>query len=333
MGKPPIWSLPWRKASAPIWARVAGFAPSVRRTRRMMFLQAATDDSSSNIRDRRLVMAGYLHTVEEWAKFSVAWDKALKAKPSIKYLKMAEARGLRGQFRGWDDTERDKKLLRLAKTIQKFLPFSYQVSVGRTTFEKLFRPDAPYGLGKPHFACVFAIVASVTGYIAERGVDAKTEFIFDRQDEVSGDIRMFFDYMCENLSDQQRTLIRETPSFEDDRDFLPLQAADMLAWHVRREHEENRAVPLPMASLLRNPHAHLILAIEADALARMAKAFRQFPGLPLTQGKGQWKDAKQEISRLLATGFKPSHGNWADMHKATLEHLARVANASKERPS
>lgn len=32
-------------------------------------------------------------------------------------------------------------------------------------------------------------------------------------------------------------MIANTPMFKDDRLLNPLQAADMLAWHIRREHQ------------------------------------------------------------------------------------------------
>jgi len=46
-------------------------------------------------------MAGYLNRANEWRLFDDAWAEELSAKPSIEYLKMVEANGLRGQFGGW----------------------------------------------------------------------------------------------------------------------------------------------------------------------------------------------------------------------------------------
>lgn len=288
----------------------------------MLFLQAATDDSGSESGDRRLFMGGYLHTAEEWAKFAVAWDKALRAKPSIDYLKMSEANNLSagGQFCGWPERARDKKLANLAAVINRFEPFAYYVSLSRVAFDRLLKPHAPYGLSKPHFTCVYAVASSVVRQLEQFGVfdDAKVNFIFDRQDEVSTDIRFMFDYMIEKLPDKARAMIGDTPHFQDDRAFVPLQAADMLVWHLRREHEQ-QGKPLPLASELRG-RAWSGINIGAEVLARWGKEFAQVPGVAMAKTKSEWKAAMRDAAEMKQAGFKPPHGHWFEIYKAVVAH-------------
>jgi hypothetical protein len=40
------------------------------------------------------------------------------------------------------------------------------------------------------------------------------------------------------LPKERTALLANRPRFEDDRDFLPLQMADLLAWHSRRDYYE-----------------------------------------------------------------------------------------------
>ncbi len=137
---------------------------------------------------------------------------------------------------------------------------------------------------------------------------------------------MYFEYMAENLPPEQRTRINEEPRFSDDKLFLPLKSADMLAWHLRTEHED--CVPpetLAMADELRLIRNFIWWSrIEASHLAKWAKEFRRFPGVPLTQGKAQWKQANREIRELHATGFKPPHGDWEHIHRAKVDHLEKI---------
>ena len=205
----------------------------------MAFLQAFIDDSASEVGDQRLFMAGYLNRAEKWALFSDAWDDELRSAPSIDYLKMAEANGLRDQFAGWEPEERDEKLNGLVRVVRHFKPLSFEVSVPRKQFNSLVKSVAPRGLGNPHFVCAFGIVSILSRFAAGAHADMPIRFIFDRQNEISGDVHTFFHQMISKLPRQAQELISGIPNFEDDKEIKPLQAADMLAWHVRREHEQS----------------------------------------------------------------------------------------------
>ena len=80
--------------------------------------------------------------------------------------------------------------------------------------------------------------------------------------------------------------------------------ADMLAWHLRREHETG--TELPRTNALRHKAVHLIQEIPDEMLRSWASHHSQQPGLPLVQTKGQWRNFKQEIERLKAAGIDPS---------------------------
>jgi hypothetical protein len=69
------------------------------------------------------------------------------------------------------------------------------------------------------------------------------DFIFDDQGQAGQKCLQWYAGLRERVSEPHRTMISNTPQFKDDRQLSPLQAADMLAWHIRREHEfpgENR---------------------------------------------------------------------------------------------
>ncbi|MCL4710686.1 MAG: DUF3800 domain-containing protein [Pseudorhodoplanes sp.] len=273
----------------------------------MAFLYAYIDDSASHVGDQRLFMAGYLNRAEQWALFSEAWDEELRAAPAIEYLKMAEAQNLRDQFTGWTPGGRDEKLRGLARVIRHFQPFSFEFSVSRAQYSSIVKPASPRGLGNAHFVCCFGMVSSLARYADGAGVRMPIKFIFDQQDGVSTDIGLFFDRMTQSLPKSARKLISGSPTFEDDKLVLPLQAADMLAWHVRREHED--CVPpdtLPMADLLRNDHGHLTSEIPESVMKSWADQFDKLPGVPLLQSKRDWRDFKKEMTRLISLGVDPS---------------------------
>jgi hypothetical protein len=291
----------------------------------LALLQAFADDSASDTGDRRLFMAGYLNRADRWALFADAWDEELRGAPSIDYLKMVEAQHLRGQFQGWAAETRDEKLRGLARVIRHFEPFSFQFSVSRERFDRLLQSVSPRGLGNPHFTCCFGIVASVARYAASQKSGLPIDFIFDEQSGVSADVQLFFGEMKKTLPRAARKLINGTPVFRDDKQFLPLQAADALVWHLRREHEV--CVPpdtLPMANLLRCSSGHLMSEIDDATLESWAAHHSRLPGIDKLQTKSEWRNIKAVIARLSSIGFVPPHGNrWKNKAYTVRERIAK----------
>ncbi len=275
----------------------------------MAFLQAFIDDSAAQTGDRRLILAGYLHRAERWAEFSDDWHRELRAWPAIEYFKAVEANNLSGQFdhkKGWNEAKRNAKRANLAAIIEHYQPCSFEFSVNRQIFEDELKPVSPYGLGHPHFTMCWAVISGIARYAAQEQLSVPIHFIFDQQKGVDTDIWLFFSELKRSLPIEAQNLIGTPPSFEDDRDkrFMPLQAADLLAWHLRREHETNE--PLSLTPKLVNRAGHLVQEMPDDYLRKWTREFRQMPGIPSVQSKGQWRNLKNEIKRLQNAGIDPS---------------------------
>jgi hypothetical protein len=298
---------PWSRAAAPIWERVSGYSWPTRCDKPLAFIRAFFDDSASEIGDRRLFLAGYINRAESWALFSEAWDEELRADPAIEYFKMVEAQNLRDQFswrKGWNEQNREQKLRGLARVIRHFEPISFQVSIDREFFYRTVTPVSPRGLANPYFDCVGAVVAKVADFAAAAKFDGPVEFIFDKQDGVEDDITMFFAQMVPHFHRRIRRKIEGVPKFVDDKAFRPLQAADMLAWHLRREHEDS--ISLPLTDLLRVSGRHLVTEIPNDVAQRWADHNRNLPGVEGLQSKSQWRRFRADFATRVAAGADPA---------------------------
>ncbi|MFZ0460016.1 MAG: DUF3800 domain-containing protein [Rhodoplanes sp.] len=269
----------------------------------MAFFRAFTDDSASDAGDRRLFLAGYLNRAEWWAVFADTWAQELRAEPAIDYLKMVEAQNLRDQFRGWDPQVRDEKLRGLARVIRHFEPLSFQVSVSREFYSRVVAPVSPYGIATPYYPCCEATMAVLANFAAESKMEGQIEFIFDEQDRISDDIQRFFEKSTGQLPRKARRKIAGPPLFRNDKQFLPLQAADMLAWHIRREHESGKT--LPLASVVRSKF-HIEAEIPESLMTRWAKHHERIPELKLLQTKAQWRAFRHNSDKLTALGIDPS---------------------------
>lgn len=296
---------PWSRASAPIWARVSGYSWPARCDKPLAFIRAFFDDSASDsAADRRLFLAGYINRAEHWALFSDAWDEELKSDPPIDYLKMAEAQNLKEQFswrNGWTEEKRDQKLRGLARVIRHFEPLSFQISIDREFFYRTAGIASPRGLASPYFDCCAATVVSVAAFGANANFSGPIEFIFDKQDGVEDNIKMFFAYIVPHFKKRVRAMIEGTPKFVDDKQYRPVQAADMLAWHLRREHETGEQ--LPLIDVLRVSGRHLITEIPNSMVQRWADHNDSLPGVDLLRSKSQWRNFKREFTALTSRGI------------------------------
>jgi hypothetical protein len=272
-------------------------------------LRAFTDDSSAQLGDRRLFLAGYLHRVDAWESFSARWRAELKSWPQIKYFKASEAHHLSGQFdykNGWDEAKRTVKVGLLAEIISQYQPFSFEFSINRQIFEDKLKPVSPYGFGRPHFQMCFAVVAGLARYVVQKGITVPIEFVFDEQEGVDEDIALFFSHLKGGLPIEAQSIIEGTPLFKSDREdgAEPLQAADLLAWHVRREHETETV--LPLTHILVNKTGHLVQEIPDQIVLKWAEHHRGLLGTQLLQSRGQWRRLKKEIKQLQDAGIDHS---------------------------
>lgn len=71
---------------------------------------AFVDDSGGGGDSPYLVLAGYTASNASWAAFVPRWQRTLDLAPKLTYFKMAEAENLKGQFAGWNVSERDARL-------------------------------------------------------------------------------------------------------------------------------------------------------------------------------------------------------------------------------
>jgi hypothetical protein len=273
----------------------------------LAFLRAFIDDSAAQKGDKRLFYAGYLHRADAWAEFSEVWDRELAAWPRIDYFKGTEANILSGQFQGWERDKRNAKVKKLAQIIRAFKAFPFHFSLNRKLFEEILKPVSPYGLAQPHFTACFHVMSGVVRYAASQGITTPIEFIFDQQDGVDETVRLFFSEMIKSLPLSARNLISDVPWFKSDRDkqFMPLQAADMLAWHVRREHGYPDK-PLPLLNELLHGDGYLVSEIPDEMISAWADHHRNQEGVPLIQSNKQWGKFTREVKRLRAAGIDPA---------------------------
>lgn len=184
------------------------------------------------------VLAGYVATEEAWREFSLEWQKLARRFGRVDekgrwYFHMAEMKS----------TLLPEGRAAFFRAIENHVSFGLSASIHqnhlRHVFERIRVPYAKldWGLWKnPYFVCFRVLMdmfhtrrADMSG-IVQAG--DRIDFFFDEHGEEK-QIREAWDEYVEKKPEPFRSDFSSAPRFEDDKDFLPLQAADFWAWWVR----------------------------------------------------------------------------------------------------
>jgi hypothetical protein len=228
-----------------VWAQVSGISPRLSGRRLFMVLQAFMDDSYTE--NGVFVLGGYIASAQAWADFAAAWEDllplfALRGKSGRYRFKMTEmARRMECVPPFYKVIERHA-LLSLSC---KFVIADLVRATDRVWAENV---NLDWGFAnRPHsfaFKCLLdmfhmARFLNPQQYIIKTVVspDQKVDFYFDDQSQ-KREMLGGWDLYIRNQPTEIKDLYGATPRFENDEDFLPLQAADFWAWWVRKSYQE-----------------------------------------------------------------------------------------------
>jgi hypothetical protein len=204
-------------------------------------LQAFIDDSGNDGKSPVFILAGYIASAENWERFSNEWEKTLKPEDGMNLgvLKMADVyrNRVRGsRYYGWADDQRDQRLKSLIKVINSHALHGIVSIVPYKTYDAFIKGKFnPPSLDRACFLSFFGIMTRLLAVAQQLKLDDRIDFIFDSQDSENKPLLMAeYDRFISLAPPEIRALSGGYPEFKRDEDSLPLQAADMLAWHVRR---------------------------------------------------------------------------------------------------
>jgi hypothetical protein len=202
----------------------------------MAVLQAVIDDSGRG-QPPNLVLAGCILDTDSWSSFTDLWQAILDEPPTISYFKMKEANSRTGEFFGFSAEERDKKLWQFISALLLFDCHAVCVSVDTTSYAKHFRGRIGKAMDYPTFLASLEVVGMVMRSQSEGRIPkhAPVTYVFDDQGKEADMFLYLWSKAAPALppSPFGKELMPLRPAFKEDKTFLPLQAADLLAWHYR----------------------------------------------------------------------------------------------------
>jgi len=211
-------------------------------------LQAYIDDSKQDTSGLH-VLAGYVADESKWREFDLEWKELLAGPPRLHHLKtsdMFSTRNRKSVFYGWSREEVDERVLRLATTINKYVLASIQTAIRKEDYANILGglPNDDPSMKRPYPFLFFSIIQGLASRLDALGATDKVEFCFDIQpDEKMQTLRRDLQIAKSMYQGWLGKRIVGEPRFGDDEDVTPLQAADLMAWHFRKnlaEHEQGR---------------------------------------------------------------------------------------------
>lgn len=207
-------------------------------------------------------IAGWASLADRWDEIAMPWQETLDTHPRIAYLRANEALGLKGQFEGWSEHDRDNKLVALAKT----LPHTERVFFGTGAYVKkkdfeAIKPKIRRIYRSPYyFLAAVVMVYSAASETQVIGVD-ELHFVLDRSTEAQRMCRLFYGDIKGRFSKLGECI------HLDDKQTPHLQMADLHAAFVREVYDpEPKRIAGVYAAKGINTH---VLELEGKALHDM----------------------------------------------------------------
>lgn len=209
----------------------------------MMLQQAVLDDSGKDELAPAIVIAGHIGTVGDLMDLADRWEAFLDKDPMLTYdkgprltyIKGYEAFGFNGQFASWTPEARDQRLLPFVSLIKQYCGKGIAFSVSKAAFEvmKGLKDEDGVYFTKPEYIAYSLSLSALLQALPDLGGDA-IDIVFDYDVVDRRAARRAYEKIHATWpAEIPQRLARREPHFENDIQFLPLQASDLLAHCIR----------------------------------------------------------------------------------------------------
>jgi len=222
-------------ASEHVLALIFGYPSRLRKQRKLVVLQAVIDDSGKG--DKPVfVLAGFVLGAYKWTVFADQWRAILDEPPKIDYFKMKEAWNFTGQFKMFSTKARDEKLRKLVSLITAHKPLAIKEVVPHELYDRFFKGKVAKAVDYPYFLISHNIIGLLLIYQHRNQLHLNdtVDFVFDEQGKESDAMQRAWSFSRDIMVPELKPMLGSRPITRDEKIFLPLQAADLFAWQVRR---------------------------------------------------------------------------------------------------
>jgi hypothetical protein len=232
------------------------------------------DDSGSGegkTRGNIFTLCGFLATADRWESFSRKWEEICDQEPRTPNFKMRKAYRLKEY--GWTEQQRDTRIAQLVALIRERSQYRIESIVAWPNYDRVVRGKVPADIDSPYFLLFYNVIFAFSEFMAAAGIEGTVDWIFDCQGSIGLEALKWYEFIRANAAPHIQKRLGATPVFLDDDSFLPLKAADLHAWQMRRHLD--REQPSNLA-----PNAHLddLLGIHGTTSIIQGEHLEEFVG-------------------------------------------------------
>src|ERR1017187_8242419 len=225
------------RAGENIRGLVCGFPNGIRQGRCIVVLHGFVDDSRTSDGSGHtnvFVLGGFLATADDWIQFSDEWEDTCDREPKTLDWHMAEAFRIKGRYHWRNETDRDARIRELVTVVLKHTKYRVDCVVSAGNYDRIVKGRLPAEIDDPYFVCYYVVILAVAHYMNQANLYGKVDFIFDDQGPLGDRVARWYYWVKDHVPPEIQSRLGSTPIFRHDRDVLPLKAADMYAWQIRR---------------------------------------------------------------------------------------------------
>jgi hypothetical protein len=236
------------------------------------------DESGTHGDSGVFAIAGYVAAQEDWIKFETDWKRELR-RAGISYFHMVEYENRRGTFATWSNKKRREVLGDLLRVIKAHALIGLAACVVVADFERVFRPALPAGhpYRDPYIFCLQVGMERIAHHFGPYLPQSeKVACVFEERNKVAYSAARHYEAVKGH--NEWGTLFGSI-SFGGKRDYVPLQAADVIAYESRKAMMRliagERTRERYSLAMLRDGLAHECSYCDAEAMEKLLEQMRE----------------------------------------------------------
>lgn len=181
-----------------------------------MVLAGHVDDSSD---DSIYTLAGWLSSADRWKQFSDDFEKA--GLPHTFHMKRVRRHA-------------GKRVRTLAALTREHTMFRVDCALHQKNYLSIAKGRLAPQLDNPYFFLFYQIILAATRLLDLMQSEDTVDWVFDEQGQIGSAANGWYLWIKNHAAPNIKRRLGSTPIFRDDNKVLPLKAADLFAWQIRK---------------------------------------------------------------------------------------------------
>jgi len=201
---------------------------------------AYMDESGTHDGSESVTVAGFISLASMWVDFSAKWQLALNDF-GLDYFHMTDFANRVGPYASWTERDRRLRLARLLTIIAENTLGSVATSIPLKAFDDIFSRRAKLICGGAYGLASMVCFMALSDQLRDQSIDGWINYVFETGAHGAGQITTLFNHN-ERDPIMKADLRLWSLRFENKRLFLPLQAADILAYELYKDWPREEAL-------------------------------------------------------------------------------------------